>query len=281
MKKYLLEVCVDSVESAIAAQKGGADRIELCSNLLIGGTTPSMSLYTEIRKQIDIPIHILIRPRFGDFCYSEYEYKIMTEDIKAFQSAGANGVVIGCLLPNGTLDIEKLHEMIHLAKNMHVTLHRAFDVCADPFQAFDDAMALGIQTILTSGQKAECTDGIELLAQLTAHAKKLSCNHFSSDTFNRQICGDNATVPLPKKFPENTTIPQIMAGSGISPDNLAQVAAATGVTTFHMSGKKIIDSRMIYRKEGVPMGLPLFSEYAKWQTDENTIRTARNILDNL
>ncbi len=159
MQKYLLECCVDSVESAIAAQKGGADRLELCGNLIIGGTTPSVELYRAVRKNTDIPIHVLLRPRFGDFLYTAYELEILYEEVKLFSSEGADGLVIGCLKPDGELDIEAMKRMIELGKGRKITLHRAFDVCNNPLKALEQAIELGVDTILTSGQENSCMKG--------------------------------------------------------------------------------------------------------------------------
>mgnify|MGYP000087339069 FL=1 len=134
MSKFTLEVCADSVESVLAAEKGGADRIELCGNVVIGGTTPSESLFREIRRHSDIKIHALIRPRFGDFCYTEYEFDIIRSEVRRFRELGAQGVVIGMLRPDGSLDVEHLAQLMEEAKGMSVTLHRAFDVCRDPME---------------------------------------------------------------------------------------------------------------------------------------------------
>ena len=147
MEKFILEVCADSVESVLAAEKGGADRIELCGNVVIGGTTPSESLFCEIRKHSDIRIHALIRPRFGDFCYTDYEFDIIRSE-------------------DGSLDVERLALLMEDAKGMSVTLHRAFDVCKDPMEALEQAISLGFHTILTSGQKSSCAEGAALLAKL-------------------------------------------------------------------------------------------------------------------
>mgnify|MGYP002745148851 CR=1 FL=1 len=153
MKEYILEACVDSVESAMAAVEGGADRLELCGNLIIGGTTPGPWLFDEIRKRSDIRIHALIRPRFGDFCYTRHEIDILCEDIRTFRKLGADAAVIGALKPDGTLDVEAMKRMIDAAGDMGITLHRAFDVCRDPFEALETAKELGVNTILTSGQR--------------------------------------------------------------------------------------------------------------------------------
>ena len=146
---YILEACVDSVESAVAADRGGADRLELCANLVIGGTTPSMELYRRVREKVDIPVHVLIRPRFGDFLYSEEEYEIMRREIRSFIREGADAVVFGSLNADGTIHEEQMKGMME-----------------DPWEALDTAKKLGIHTILTSGQEASCYDGRELLKEL-------------------------------------------------------------------------------------------------------------------
>ena len=133
MNRYLLECCVDSVESAIAAERGGADRLELCANLIIGGTTPSPALYRAVRANTHIPVHVLLRPRFGDFLYTPAELNILKEEASYFAKEGANGLVIGCLTPDGRLDKKAMQEIISLAPGCHITLHRAFDVCRDCF----------------------------------------------------------------------------------------------------------------------------------------------------
>ena len=172
MKDFVLEACVDSVESALAAVKGGANRLELCSNLVIGGTTPSQWLYEEIRKESDIRIHALIRPRFGDFCYTDHEFEIIRNEVRMFRKLGAEGVVIGILRPDGTLNMEEMEKLMEDAGDMSVTLHRAFDVCRNPYETFEQAKRLGISTILTSGQKNSCVAGKELLRELVSHGKR-------------------------------------------------------------------------------------------------------------
>ncbi len=248
MGKFILEVCVDSVESALAAVRGGADRLELCSNLVIGGTTPSLYLYREIRKHTNIPIHILIRPRFGDFCYSPAEVSIMKHEIQAFREAGAEGVVIGVLKLDGTLDVDVMRELIDCAEGMHVTLHRAFDMCKDPMEALKQAAELGIKTILTSGQQDSAMAGAELLAELV------------------RCAGDEI---------------QIQAGAGVKPEVIETLFVRTGIRAYHMSGKVTLESKMQYRNPQVFMGLPGISEYEVWRTDEGTVREATNILKRL
>ena len=166
MENYVLEVCVDSVESAVAAVKGGATRLELCANLIIGGTTPSFALFDAVKAAVDIPINVLIRPRFGDFLYTRAEYDIMCREIEWFAARGANAVVIGALKTDGSLDKEKMSGMIAAANGVRITMHRAFDVAHDPMKTFEEAVALGVDTILTSGQKANAWAGRELIGAL-------------------------------------------------------------------------------------------------------------------
>lgn len=161
MKEYILEACVDSVESAMAAVEGGADRLELCGNLIIGGTTPGPWLFDEIRKRSDIRIHALIRPRFGDFCYTDAEFSMIKHAVEDFRKMGAEGVVFGVLKPDGTLNMEQMKELMEAAGDMSVTLHRAFDVCVDPIETMEQAISLGINTILTSGQRNVCLQGAD------------------------------------------------------------------------------------------------------------------------
>lgn len=246
MADFILEACVDSVESALAAARGGASRLELCGSLIIGGVTPNPWLFQEIRKHTDIRIHVLIRPRFGDFCYTEEEFILIREAVKEFKKLGAEGVVIGCLKPDGTLNMEQMKILMEEAGDMSVTLHRAFDVCADPYETMEQAISLGIDTILTSGQKNVCALGADLLKELV------------------------------EKSAGRLTI---QAGSGVNAEVIREVHKKTGAAAFHMSGKKTLDSAMTYRKEGVNMGLPSLSEFEVWRTDEEEIRKARKVLD--
>lgn len=246
MKNFILEGCVDSVESAISASQGGANRLELCSNLIIGGTTPSPCLFTQIKKLCKTKIHVLIRPRYGDFCYSDYEYKTIKEEICMFNQLGADGIVIGILKPDGNLDIDRLEKLIELAKNMSITLHRAFDVCVNPFEALAQAKQLNIQTILTSGQKNSCLEGKELISELVKKSEgKID----------------------------------ILVAGGVNAKVIKQLYPFTKATSYHMSGKIIKDSAMIYQKKEVSMGLPSFSEYQIWQTQKEAIQNAYHTLE--
>ena len=247
MEMYILECCVDSVESAINAAKGGASRLELCSNLIIGGTTPDVALVKEIRKYTDIRIHALIRPRFGDFCYTQHEMEMMKFQIRALKEAGVEGVVIGVLDEEGNLDVPKMKELMQEAEGLSVTLHRAFDMCRNPHEAMEQAIALGIHTILTSGQKQSAWEGRELLAELIEKAQGRI---------------------------------DIMAGAGIGAKVIEQLLPVTKGSSYHMSGKVTLDSPMKYRKADVSMGLPSLSEYEIWQTSEDAVREAVDVLQN-
>ena len=241
MSSYLLECCVDSAESALNAAQGGADRLELCSGLVIGGITPTLSLYEQVRRHTGLPIHILIRPRFGDFLYSNQELSVMEADIRAFRQAGAQGVVIGCLTPEGDLDPEAMKRLMAAAGGMSITLHRAFDMCRDPFRTLAQAKALGINTILTSGQAATAPEGAALLGELVERA------------------GERIAI---------------LAGSGVSAASVPALSRV-GVRQFHASAKKTVDGPMAFRRGGVPMGLPLMDEYARTYTDAAQVAAIR------
>lgn len=249
MSKYILECCVDSVESALAAAEGGADRLELCAALVIGGISPGIALFEQVSACCDLPVRVLLRPRFGDFLYTAYEFRILKREVALFREAGAEGVVIGCLQADGGLHMEQMRELIAEAGGMKVTLHRAFDVCADPIKAYEQARELGVDTILTSGQEKECLLGMPFL---------------------KRLCG------LQKEG-----APRIMAGSGVTPDVIRQLCAQTDITSFHLSAKKVVDSGMHYRKEGVPMGLPVMDEYSIFRTDSKVVAQAKSVLDSL
>ena len=168
--KPVLEVCTHSVESAVSAERGGAMRLELCANLMIGGTSPDEDLFRMVRERVSVPVRVLLRPRCGDFLYTESEFELLCRQVKRFAALGADGIVIGVLTPEGDLDEERMAKLISLAGGCGVTLHRAFDVCRDPFAALETAKRLGVDTILTSGQQADCTAGADLLRALVAKA---------------------------------------------------------------------------------------------------------------
>lgn len=244
----ILEACVDRVESAMIATENGADRLELCSNLIIGGTSPTMAMFKEVRKVCNTDIRVLIRPRFGDFLYTNYEFNIIKEEVRQFKEEGADGVVIGILKPDGSLDEERMSELIAEAGDLKITLHRAFDVCVNPYLTLESCVRLGIDTILTSGQEESAVKGLSLLKELNKKA------------------GNRI---------------HLMAGSGVSASVIKEIFGETGIKNYHLSGKSVLQSKMVYRKEGVPMGLPNFSEYEIWETDGEKIRQAKEVLKSL
>ena len=252
MKKYTLEICVDSVESAINAERGKATRLELCSNLIIGGTTPTKSLFEEVKKNVNIPINVLIRPRFGDFLYSDYEVNIIKNEIEMFKKLGADGIVVGILTKNGEIDLDNMKKFIEGAQDIPITFHRAFDVCREPLKAFYQLQELGVQNILTSGQSQDCLRGKKLLKEL---------------------------VKISTKNSKNKT--EILVGAGLNIENIDEIVNFTGATNFHFSGKRIKQSSMEYRKENVNMGLKEFSEFEILETDENLVKEVADYLSKL
>ena len=246
MNKPLIEACVDSYASCMAAAKGGADRLELCANLAIGGTTPSAAVFKQVKRDCDVKINVLIRPRFGDFLYTEPEMEEMCEEIKMFRDLGANGVVIGVLTPDGELDREKMRRLMDCAGGIDVTLHRAFDMTRDPFETLEAAIALGCRTILTSGQEKDVVTGKDTLKAVYERAAGRI---------------------------------DIMAGCGVKKWNIQELHDHAGIVVFHTTGRKdALDSGMVYRKSTVFMGLPSLSEYEVWQTDEQEFRECAQIV---
>ena len=244
-KLPLLEVCVDSLESAREAVRGGADRLELCANLIIGGTTPSPYCIREAAK-LGVPVNVLIRPRFGDFLFTQEEKQEQLESIAQLAALGASGAVVGALTADGALDTAFLSECREAAKGLHLTLHRAFDVCRDAQEALEQATQMGFDTILTSGQRAAAMEGAALLAELVEKA-------------------DGRIA--------------IMPGSGVNAGYLPGLIQSVGAQAYHLSAKKTVDSAMAFRREGVPMGLPMMSEFALYRTDEEQVRRARMAAD--
>ncbi len=245
MKKRTLEVCVDSVESALAAVRGGAGRLEVCADLVTGGTTPDPGIFRQMRKLFDIPMNVLIRPRPGDFLYTDAEFDAILDDIKIFTGFGADGIVAGCLTADGSLDVERMSRLRDAAGAKQMTLHRAFDMTADPYGALQDAVSIGVDTILTSGQKNSCIEGMDLIEGICLAA------------------GGRV---------------DIMAGSGVNAAVIERFLSETDVTSFHMSGKTALESGMIFRRSDVNMGMPGIDEYEILRTDEARIREAENVL---
>ena len=245
----LLEVCIDSLASARAAIRGGADRLELCSALAIGGLTPYPELLQQIRKESDIPIRCLMRPRAGDFLYQPEEIEQMAQQIHVLKNFGANGFVIGCLTPEGNLDAEAMQPLIEAAAGAGLTLHRCIDVSRDPVQTYLDAGKLGIDTVLTSGAAGNCIAG--------------------KDTIGRLL-----------ELRDLLNGPEVLIGAGVKASVIdAFRKEFPAARTFHMSGKTDIESGMIFRREGVPMGIPGFDEWHIPQTSAEAIALARNALN--
>lgn len=245
----LLEICVDSLASARAAIAGGADRLELCSALAVGGLTPYAALLRQIRAESDIQIRCLMRPRAGDFLYAPEEIQLMADQIRELKNYGANGFVIGCLTPDGDLDAQAMHPLVEAAAGSGLTLHRAIDVSRDLCQSYLDAGKLGIDTVLTSGGAGNCSAGRETIGKLLA----------LRDTHNG---------------------PEVLIGAGVNARVIAAFREAfPNSRAFHMSGKMELESGMHFRREGVPMGLPGLDEWHIQQTDPNAVKAARQILD--
>lgn len=247
--KFKLEICVDSVQSAIDAQKAGASRAELCDNLSEGGTTPGFGTIASARQNLDIALHVLIRPRTGDFLYTKLEFDIMRRDVEICGEHGADGIVIGLLRSDGTIDTERTSELAELARPMSVTFHRAFDMCIDPVRGLEDIIASGADRLLTSGLKNIAAEGLVLLKELVIQS------------------GDRIII---------------MPGSGINESNIETIARETQAKEFHLSARKVIDSLMIYRKEGITMGnVPGYNEYMRKVADPDKIKTIIRILKEL
>ncbi|WP_205943235.1 copper homeostasis protein CutC [Pedobacter frigoris] len=233
-----MEVCANSVRSALAAQEGGAIRVELCDNLPEGGTTPSYSQIALAKKTLSIKIYPIIRPRGGDFLYSDLEFSIMKEDIKICKSLKCDGVVIGILRADGSVDKQRCAELIEMAKPMHVTFHRAFDMSNNLEQALEDIIELGCERILTSGGESSAHRGIEVLAKLSKLA-------------NGRII--------------------IMPGAGISTSNIQEIIKITGAIEFHASAKHAIKSEMQFRNPKLNMG-SIADEFSYDLTDSETVK---------
>ena len=240
--KLIIEVCVDTVESAIAAERGGADRVELCDNLLEGGTTPSAGAIALAREHLSLKLHVIIRPRGGDFCFSEIEFAVMRHDVTLAKQLGADGVVIGILTADGEIDIERTRALIKLARPLSVTFHRAFDMARDPYRALEDLIGLGVDRILTSGQEPSVIEGLDLIAELVQRA------------------GDRVII---------------MPGGGTE-RNVQKVVARSGVREVHVTGTTSVESAMHFRNQRVFMGGELRPpEYTRLTTDPERIRQLR------
>ena len=243
---FKIEICVDNVESAIDAQNAGADRIELCNNLQEGGTTPGSGTICSARNNLTIPLNVIIRPRGGDFLYSDLDYDIMRREIDTCGEYGVNGIVLGILESDGAIDVERTAKLIEFARPMSATFHRAFDMCKDPFKGIEDVIACGADRLLTSGQKNEAEEGIDLINLLIAQAAE------------RII---------------------IMPGSGINQSNIENIARHSGAKEFHLTGRMTVVSEMIFQKQSISMGgSSAISEFSRKIVDPELIRSIINKL---
>lgn len=244
--EYRIENCAGSAESARRAQLGGAYRIELCAGLPEGGTTPSYGEILATRRAVDIQLNVIIRPRAGDFLYSPLEVEAMLSDIQMARQLGVDGIVVGCLTPEGEVDKPLLRRFVEASAGLPVTFHRAIDVCRDPARALEDIIEAGCARVLTSGGKATALEGAETIAQLVRQA------------------GDRIII---------------MPGAGVTPENIAELARRTGAREFHFTGRVPEPSPMRYRHEGVSMGGTVtIDEYAYLFTDPQKIASAREAL---
>ena len=234
----LIEICAYSVDDCLVAQRAGAGRIELCAGRAEGGITPSIGLIRQVRAAVLLPVYVMIRPRGGDFIYSESELAVVEADIDAARDAGADGVVLGALLPDGRIDADTTRRLVARARPLAVTFHRAFDLTQNAHDALETLIELGIETVLTSGQQAKAPDALPMLAALAT-----------------QAAGRIA----------------IMAGSGVTEANVA-ILAQTGVSALHLSGSVSAQSAMQFRREGVPMASPALSDYERTYSSEAAIR---------
>lgn len=239
IKNTIFEICLDSAESCIAAEKGQAQRVELCDNLVEGGTTPSAGMIALARKNMEIDLNVIIRPRGGDFLYNELEFEVMKYDIETCKKLGVDGVVIGMLNSNGTIDRKRMQELTDLARPMSVTCHRAFDMTRDPFDALETLIEIGIDRILTSGQKATAIAGKKLLKTLVEKA-------------------DERII--------------IMPACEITAENVKELIEYTGVKEVHVVGSEEIKSEMDFFNFRCFMGTdPDASEYNRKVTTAKAV----------
>lgn len=234
-----LEICADSVESALAAQRGGAHRIELCSGLIEGGTTPSSGLISTVRSRLSIPICVMIRPRNGDFCYGADDFETMEQDVLTAKQLGAEGIVFGILLDDGRVDVERTKRLVNLARPLKVTFHRAFDMSRDLSESLETLIVAQVDRVLTSGGEQRVEDGLPLVKSLAAKAAQRIT---------------------------------IMAGGGITESNAHHVIATTGVHELHASAAASISSPMRHRNEKIAMGVLKGREYQRPVVLEEKVR---------
>ena len=235
----ILEVCVDSVESAVAAERGGAHRLELCSNLSNGGITPSAGLIAVVRQAVSIPLHVMIRPRGSDFCYSDEEFRVMQRDILMAKQLRADAVVFGILDVEGRIDKTRTKALVDCTAPLPVTFHRAFDMSSDLFASLQDLQSIGVARVLSSGGKQTATEGAKNLKALVAAA--------------------SGTIA-------------IIAGSGINAGNVLDLLEQTGVSEIHATLRSSAPSAMHYRNDGVFLGAKQADEYQHLVVQEQSVR---------
>ena len=244
----MLEICVASLASARAACRGGAQRLELCAGLEVGGLTPDVELLRQIREEMDIPVRCLMRPRGGDFLYTPEEIELMARQIRNLAAAGAEGFVIGCLTPDGDLDKEAMAPLLEAARGYGLTLHRCIDVSRDPIATYKTAGELGIDTVLTSGAASTAMGGLDTIEKLLEV---------------RRTQGG----------------PQILIASNVRASVIEAIQArCPDADAFHTSAKTEIESAMVFRRHEVPMGLPGLDEWHIQQTNEDVVREAAQVL---
>lgn len=246
MSRIVLEVACANPASVQAAIQGGADRIELCAALGIGGLTPSEGFIRETLRLSSIPVFVMIRPREGDFLYTDEEFEVMLRDVDRCRALGVPGIVTGMLTPDGVVDRSRADLLIERAGTMQVTFHRAFDMSADASAALNEIIAAGFSRLLTSGMCAAAPEGADVIRKTVEQA-------------DRRIA--------------------VMAGAGVRPDNVADLVRSTGVREVHLSGKVVRPGGMVFRRTSLSMGTPESDEYSLPVTDLDVIRSVRSALD--
>ncbi|XP_017386773.1 copper homeostasis protein cutC homolog isoform X1 [Cebus imitator] len=265
---FLMEVCVDSVESAVNAERGGADRIELCSGLSEGGTTPSMGVLQVVKQSVQIPVFVMIRPRGGDFLYSDREIEVMKADIRLAKLYGADGLVFGALTEDGHIDKELCMSLMAICRPLPVTFHRAFDMVHDPMAALETLLTLGFERVLTSGCDSSALEGLPLIKRLIEQAK------------GRIVVMPGITWDA--KLHKKLLSQEADSGGGITDKNLQRILEGSGATEFHCSARSARDSGMKFRNLSVAMGVSLScSEYSLKVTDVTKVRTLNAIAKNI